>query len=45
LEREGQTGVTGSPEAARETGVPEDELELAKIANNDETEFAVRDIS
>jgi hypothetical protein len=28
-----------------ETGVPEDELELVKIANDDETGFAVRYIS
>jgi hypothetical protein len=38
-------GVQLGRGAATETGVPEDELELVKIANDDETGFAVRYIS
>jgi hypothetical protein len=38
-------GVLLGRDAATETGVPEDELELVKIANDDETGFAVRYIS
>lgn len=38
-------GVQLGRGAATETGVPEDELELVKIANDVETGFAVRYIS
>jgi hypothetical protein len=38
-------GVQLSEETATETNIPEDELELVKKANDDETGFAIRYIS